>query len=939
MKLRFIEYDLPLKEISHHSAIEKNDRFGHPSTLHIWWARKPLSASRSIIFSSLIDYPDNKYENDYLFNFIQKITPWRLFYEENNILLSEAKAIISKQWDQPPRILDPFAGGGSIPLEALKLGCEVYSSDYNPVAVFIEKATLEWPHKFGMGIETSKIKKQITLHGSHHKENILSYLVEKWSKIILKEVKNDIGSFYEIDPKDANAVGYLWAKTISCQNPNCSKKIPLVQDRWLAKFKVKRINENVAYELIADKTTGKIKYRIIRGKDITFDPSEGTISKGNAKCPFCEQITKSDKIRKLSLENKMNEQLIAVVYFKSNKRGKHYRIATEKDIALYKKSEEYLEKKIQNWNYLETPLPNELLATPDGNIVTKGIEPFWVHIQLVNYNLRSFKELFNKRQQLALITFIDKIKQKHEEILSDVNALKINLPNLNAVELANAIMGYLAIMVDRLAGYSTKLGYLNVTGGRGAINVFGRTTLPMMMWNYFESNVFNPRGASWYTAIERTKMALNKLVTNNENTGSIKCHKMSATNLDYPDNFFDAVITDPPYYDNIPYADLSDFYYVWLKRIVGDIYPKIFNTPLNPRIEECIQNDTLTRRMKLQDKRKNSIKDKDFFEEKLTDSFKEIYRTLKDNGIAVIIYAHRTTSGWETMLNSLINSGFVVTASWPIHTEKRGRLREISSATLASSIYMVCRKAKREEVGFYSEIQPKIKTSVEDKLNHFWSQGIVGGDFFISAIGPGMEIFSRYERVETYSGKKVTTKELLSYIRSVVTGFIINRLLKDASPTNIDKEAQFYLAYRWTYLNNRVEFDDARKLSSAMGVDLEKLWSGNGFVKKTSKYVQVLGPKERGDISDITNMVDVMHNAVLMWEKGETEKLKDFLSRTGYGQNEAFWQLCTAVAGSLLSKDKERQLLEGIQVGKERYTGKSLKKMGQKRLDEFGEEL
>jgi adenine-specific DNA methylase len=277
------------------------------------------------------------------------------------------------------------------------------------------------------------------------------------------------------------------------------------------------------------------------------------------------------------------------------------------------------------------------------------------------------------------------------------------------------------------------------------------------------------------------------------------------------------------------------------------------------------------------------------------------------------------------MLNSLIKTNLVVTASWPIHTEMETRLRASSSAALASSIYMVCRKIDRKKVGFYSEIQPQIKERIETKLQQFWDEGIAGGDFFISAIGPGMEIFSQYERVEKLSGEQVTTSELLDYIRSVSTDFIVGKLLKNASSANIDSESDFYLAYRWTYQDNTVEYDDARKLASASGVNLEELSGSGGFIKKSGSSICVLGPKERGDIESVKSMVDVMHKTLLLWERGKKDEIAELLSKTGFGNNPAFKQFCQAVAESLLNGNKEKQLLEGFLLGIDDYARAEVK--------------
>jgi len=267
-----------------------------------------------------------------------------------------------------------------------------------------------------------------------------------------------------------------------------------------------------------------------------------------------------------------------------------------------------------------------------------------------------------------------------------------------------------------------------------------------------------------------------------------------------------------------------------------------------------------------------------------------------------------------------VQAGFVVTGSWPIHTEMKGRLRATASAALASSIYMVCRKTTREPVGFWNDIQPRVKARVEEKLDQFWTSGLVrGGDFFISAIGPGMEHYSRYERVETYDGKEVGVLELLHYIRKVATDFLVHHLLADASAESIDKEAQFYLTYRWTFLDNTVEFDDARRIAAAEGIDLEALWGDGGFVRKRGSSVSVLGPDKRVKVKNVENMVDGLHRACQLWQSGRKDEVTALLAEHGWGSSNAFWQMCQAVAECLLEGSKEKQLLEGLLLGRDEY--------------------
>lgn len=946
MKKRLIEYDLLLADISEESVWEKNICHGHPSTLHIWWARRPLASSRATAFAALIDDPgeENPAQREYLLDLVKRITPWEAVKDGNSADIEGARRLIAAQCGRAPRVLDPFSGGGSIPLEALRLGCETYANDYNPVAVFIEKATLEWPQKFGIEVEIpvedegetggdspvqftiddysprseaewglrftddgeplvtenrkSKIKNRKSV-------NLLAYLVEKWANIILEEARAEIGRFYPADPDGWIPVGYLWARTIPCQNPSCGAETPLIKSFWLARKR----GGDVAYRPKVDKNKKLITYEILEGtsaiESLGFDPNESTVERGNTRCLVCGQITKATDTRRLTREGEMREQLVAVVLLHPDKTGKKYRVATDDDRKLFGQAVLHLEDKLATWPYLENALP------------TEEMEQNSRYMLPTNYGMRQWQELFNKRQQLALITFLGIIKSNYVAIQSDCKKVlaeiksEESLGELDTEKVAKAVTGYLGAILSKTADFSSTLCFLNYTGGRGVKNTFGRAALSMS-WDYIESNVFNYAGASWPATSESVTNAIDKLSF--PNYTSTVTSNSSATNLPFTEGFFDAVLTDPPYYDNVPYAALSDFFYVWLKRAVGDIFPEIFATPLVPKLGEAVMEPT---------RHSNNDAAKTFFEQSLTNSFREIHRILKPGGISIVVYAHKTTEGWETMLNGLVEAGLVVTGSWPMHTEKKGRLREMASAALASSIYMVCRKMEREPLGFWNELQPKIRARVQAKLGQFWREGIAGGDFFISAIGPGMEEFSRYRRVETYTGEAVGVDTLLQFIRQVSTDFLVNRLLKDASREAIDKEAQFYLTYRWTYLDNTIPYDDARKIATAEGVDLEQMWGKGGFVKKGGADISVLGPHKRGEVESVENMVDALHRACQLWEKGRKTELAQLLAASGYAQSGAFWQFGQAVSECLLEGSKEKQLLEGLLVGKDSYISAS----------------
>lgn len=384
----------------------------------------------------------------------------------------------------------------------------------------------------------------------------------------------------------------------------------------------------------------------------------------------------------------------------------------------------------------------------------------------------------------------------------------------------------------------------------------------------------------------------------------------SATELPYPDNYFDAVFTDPPYYDNINYAELSDFFYVWLKRSIGDLYPELFSTPLVPKSKEIVANPV---------RHGGEAKAKEFFETMLKRAFQEVYRVLKPNGIAIIVYAHKSTSGWETMINSLLDSGLVPTASWPIDTEMKTRLIAKDSAALASSIYIVCRKMEREDIGWFSDVKKEIRERIFN--NNLWEEGIAGPDFFIACIGSAIEVFGRYKKVMDYEGNVIRADKLLEFVREVVTEYAIKQILHNGIAGELSALTKFYILWRWSFREAKVEFDEARKLAQSIGVHLERVWN-RSFIKRDRNYIKVLGPQDRR-LEDIENMrekdlIDVLHQVLLHWSKGRRDEMKRVLKETGYGENDAFYRVAQAVSETLPNDSKEKKLLDGFLSGKDR---------------------
>ena len=708
--------------------------------------------------------------------------------------------------------------------------------------------------------------------------------VKKWGEWVLEEARKELARFYPVDEDGSVPVGYIWARTVPCQNPSCGVEIPLMRQTWLAKKDRKR----VALRMVPNPKEKRVDFEIVgqNGERIDFDPEEGTVLRANVRCPLCGARMDDDTTRRLFQEGRAGQRMVVVVLHHPNRPGKTYRLATEQDLKAYRAAEQALKKKRQKlWEeWGMDPVPDEPLPLERPSPNARGLSA------ITRYEIRFWGSLFNSRQKLALITFAEKVRQAHAQMLSQGAE----------PDFAKAVVTYLALILDKLLDWNSCLAtWIYLTEAIG--HTFTRQALPMV-WDYFETNVISSGLSDWLYMLGRIEEVLAHLtrIPPVEDLPQVK--QGSATELPYPDNFFDAVITDPPYYDNVNYSALSDFFYVWLKRTVGDLYPDLFATPLTPKSLEIVADPY--RAGGVEEARRR-------FEEMLTQSFREIHRVLKPDGIAVIVFAHKSTAAWETIIASLLSAGLYMTASWPIHTEMQARLNAQETASLASSIYMVCRKRTTEEIGDFGEVQEEIRRKLAEKLPEFWRMGIHGADFFMSAIGPAVEAFGKYAKVVKLSGETVSVQELLDFARRVTAEFTVRQILENGHLGAVDPETQFYLLWRWSYGQKNLEFDEARKLAQARGVDLELL-SRKGLVRIQRGITRLLPPEERQRWPERPQtMIDALQLAAVLWMRGQEKELDELLGNT-YGHLEAFWQVAQAIAETLPEEEKERRLLHGL---------------------------
>jgi len=1094
---RLIEVDLPIARISTHARREKSIRHGHISTLHIWWARRPLAACRAVICAAL--WPDPADENCpkafreaavivltafsrraapfavpqskggasireedrdiaaglspesrarwealaggtmvldptvpedmqkvrmALLDFIADFANWdnstipayletarRLtgvahaslgdpafalpqssrhspsdeaptetvarskrkrvdsttlqndaHHSESDVYYGEPAwlAALDQQLVHSPRplVVDPFCGGGSIPLEALRVGADAFASDLNPVPVLLNKVVLEYIPKYGKRLAEE---------------------VRKWGEWIKKEAEKELAEFYPKDPDGATPIAYLWARTIKCEGPACGAEVPLIRSLWLAK----KANRSVALQLVPNPTEKRVDFQIIvkqgdgwvdqaNPKSQISNPElDGIVKRGSATCPCCGYTTPVSSVRiqlKARRGGSDDAQLMAVVTTRAGEQGRSYRLATPADHIAVERASDEIRRREQESRRND----DNLSLVPDELISPNELRRISVPI----YGMQRWGDLFSPRQALCLSSLSRFVAEVSTKITENGDS-----------QLAVAVATCLALTIGKHADLANALCAWEPVA-ECPRHLFGRQAIGIV-WDFAEGVTTGESSGAYSMQVERTEHVL-EAIGSDWAGGHVE--QSTATRHPLPDDSADVIFTDPPYYDAVPYAHLSDFFFVWFRRALSGTHTAMFQEDGVPKDAEIV----VDRPHQLS----QSKKDIAFYERELQRAFAESRRILRPDGVGTIVFASKTTSSWEAILNAVVAAGWTITGSWPLDTEMESRLAAQGQARLASSVHLVCRPrenasgAVTESVGEWRDVLGELPKRIHEWMPRLASEGVVGADAIFACLGPALEIFSRYSRVEKSNGDTATLREYLEHVWAAVSTEALSLIFKDADASGLEPDARLTAMWLWTLGGGAagesgkakaesgedegedddgepdasasgsklsgftLEYDAARKIAQGLGVNLEQCQS---LVEVKGDKARMLPVKERaeslfgksgaatasqsggkaakkkakqkslfeemvaeepatnsatwGDLqgpSAGSTVLDRVHQSMILFAAGRGELLKRFLVEDGIGKDARFWKLAQSLSALYPKECEEKRWVDGV---------------------------
>lgn len=892
-KRKLIEVALPLESINKASAREKSIRHGHPSTLHLWWARRPLAAARAVIFAQMVDDPssypdlfptekDQERERKKLFKIIEALVQWE--NTNNEEVLRAARDKIWESWrracaenadhpdaqelfnrDKLPPFHDPFAGGGSLPLEAQRLGLEVYASDLNPVAVLINKAMIEIPPRFaGMPPVNPKSQVEGALRVWHRAEG-LAEDVRYYGQWMRDEAERRIGHLYpkirvteemakdrpdlkSYVGKDLTVIAWLWARTVKSPNPAFSHvDVPLVSSYMLSTKRgkgayVEPLIEGDSYKFIVRAGRPADPEAVSRGTKLGQGATFACIMSGTP--------IEGDYIKEQGRTGNLGARLMAIV---AEGEGERVYLSPTEDMEMVARQAR------PEWK-------------PDVELFAQALG-----FRVGNYGMTTWGDLFTDRQLVALNTLADLTWDVYVKVTEDALAgewpQRNGLPISSVNEYATAVAVYTAFLVDQVANHSSSLCGWNSTNAQMR-SVFARQALPMV-WDYAESNPFSESSGSYANLFERLVKGFEALGQGSPG------HALQADAASQTISYGKIVSTDPPYYDNIGYADLADFFYVWLRRSLRRLLPGLFATLAVPKADELVATPA---------RHGGRQQAEDFFLHGMTQALHRLAEQVHPHFPVTIFYAFKqsesgsgkfkTSTGWETFLDAVIQSGFMITGTWPIRTEKEGRVRENDSNALATSVVLVCRRrAADAPTATRREFLAALKARLPKALEYLRSGNIAPVDLAQAAIGPGMAVYSGYSRVLNAEGSSLPVREALALINQVLDEVLAEQ------EGELDADSRWAVAWFEQYGFSEGEYGDADTLSKAKNTSVNGMVDA-GIIESKRGKVRLLRPAELPANWDPTSdrrltAWEVVHHLVRVLGDGGEGKAAEMVRQMG----------------------------------------------------------
>jgi len=844
-KRKLIEVALPLEAINREAAREKSIRHGHPSTLHLWWARRPLAACRAVLFAQLVDdpsaHPDRfpteeaqEQERQRLFRIIERLVPWEATQDE--AVLAEAREEIRRSCgDNPPEVLDPFCGGGSIPLEAQRLGLVAHGSDLNPVAVLITKALIELPAKFAgqPPVHPRDGDGRLAVESWRGAQG-LAEDVRYYGAWMRDEAERRIGHLYPPatlpDGRTATVIAWIWARTVTCPNPACQATMPLVRSFWLSKKKGKETWVRPVVD------GGEVRFEIGHGS--SGPPVEGTVGRTGATCLVCNTPVPLPHVRREGKAGRMGAQLMAIVA-DGNRQRVYLPLDLEHEKAGYMRAPEGVPE-------TDIPYNPRYLTAP-------------------NYGMTRHLDLFTNRQLTALCIYSDLVSEARQRVIHDGDN-----PTY-----ADVVATYLMLAVSRICDSNNRLVRWSVTRDQ-TVSMFSRQAIPMV-WDFAEVNTFGHAAGDIEVSLDSLGKVLGQLPLG----GRSNVAQRDATQFDPVYRGF-VVATDPPYYDNVGYADLSDFFYIWLRRSLAPIYPDLFSTMLTPKVGELVADPFRTDGDKAKTDRN--------FEEAFEQAFSNLRKMANPEYPLTVFYAFKqsehdesgiASTGWETMLAGLLRSGLAVTATWPVRTERAGRTRDLASNALASSIVLACRPRSEtagitDRRGFLAALHAELPKP----LRELQQGNIAPVDLAQAAIGPGMAVFSRYAKVVEPTGETMPVRSALTLINQVLDEVLAEQ------EGEFDGDTRFAIKWFEQYGFDEADYGPAEGLARATNVSVKGLEEAGILVARAGRVRLLRRAELAADWDPTTDermpVWEVTQQLVkALWDDGSESGAADLVRRLG----------------------------------------------------------